>query len=413
MRITKVIGYLLPLLFVCLVVGGGFIVLRFTTGSWWPAQAGLLHWDANWYHSIVVEGYRFDPNAANNTAFFPLFPYLWKALGFSPAAMAVTNGLLFLAGTYWLFRHFPAGIKIRSIFLALSLIVFYTMPMSESLFFLFSTLLLAGLQTYKPPLIIIALIGCGLCRSVSTIFLPAFLVMALLSYRGQQARLARHYLLYALVSLLVLFLVFFIHWYQTGQFFAFYKTQAFWYARFHIPGIPFSTWQPRDNGYVDQFVLLLAFLTVLYLGYYFVRTIRSRVQGIAPATLMALLYIGGTAMLMLMTKGGGFNSINRYILCTPFFYLFLRQVQTFRFTTPVIIFILLFGVVYYLVGWHAAVSLSGMLISLSVLVGMCALAWLIRKDTRYTGLLTVLFIIAALYVQAIFWSRFVSGIWVG
>ena len=89
----KTFDLLFPLLFVVLVVAGGLTLLKLDTGNWWPGQASLLYWDAGWYHSIVEHGYRFDAHAANNTAFFPLFPYLWKALGLSPAATAARNAL--------------------------------------------------------------------------------------------------------------------------------------------------------------------------------------------------------------------------------------------------------------------------------------------------------------------------------
>jgi hypothetical protein len=57
-----------------------------------PAQAPVLgpgwgwldvffRWDSYWYLQIASEGYSFDPNQQSNVAFFPLYPYLARALG--------------------------------------------------------------------------------------------------------------------------------------------------------------------------------------------------------------------------------------------------------------------------------------------------------------------------------------------
>jgi hypothetical protein len=39
------------------------------------------HWDADWYLSIVLCGYSYDPHAQSNVAFFPLYPLLIRLVG--------------------------------------------------------------------------------------------------------------------------------------------------------------------------------------------------------------------------------------------------------------------------------------------------------------------------------------------
>ncbi|MFN2507175.1 MAG: glycosyltransferase family 39 protein [Chthoniobacterales bacterium] len=53
-------------------------------------------WDAGWYHSIAKQGYSFKPGRQSNTAFFPLYPALMRAVHvFIPSD---TDSSWFLAG---------------------------------------------------------------------------------------------------------------------------------------------------------------------------------------------------------------------------------------------------------------------------------------------------------------------------
>lgn len=47
----------------------------------WPADPNpplWARWDSGWYSSIVTDGYNIQDNSFSNTAFFPLYPLLWK-----------------------------------------------------------------------------------------------------------------------------------------------------------------------------------------------------------------------------------------------------------------------------------------------------------------------------------------------
>lgn len=410
---SAIFDFVMPGAFVLLTVMVGLAVLRLQYGSWWPQEASLLYADAGWYHSIVRDGYVFKADAANNTAFFPLFPYVWKFLGFSPAVISLFNALIFAFSAGLLFRAFPAPWKVRLLFLSVTLLVFYAAPMSEALFFFFSTLLLTGLQRSRQLLILAGIIGAGLCRSVSTVFFPAFVVIGLFAWLCSRQRVSvGRYILFALVSVVTLIGVFTIHYHQTGEFWAFAHTQQYWYARFQIPDIPFSTWKPEENGYVDQFAVLLGFTAAGYLLSLLLKAVKSR-KTIGDAALFALLYMSGTILLMLFTKGGGFNSVNRYLLSTAFFYLFLREVASLGMSRASLLGFFSFAMVYYLVGWHMGVSVQKVLVFLSVLSTIFLLLKALKKDTRLASAFLLLFSLLAICVQGILWSRFVTHVWVG
>jgi len=152
---------------------------------------------------------------------------------------------------------------------------------------------------------------------------------------------------------------------------------------------------------------------MIYVAYLFVSKLKNTAASISDAAMFSVLYLAGTATLILFTHGGGFNSMNRYILSTPFLFMFMREVAQFDFKKSVVIGIMLFGLVYYIVGWHMATSIHRIIVFLSALVIVFLLGYCIKKDTRYTGVLLILFIVSALIVQAILWSRFVTNTWVG
>ena len=71
-----------------------------------------IRWDAAWYHDIAKNGYSFRPGEQSNTAFFPMYPLLMKAVypllprgrdvGWFRAGCIVSNAAL-LAGLIYLF----------------------------------------------------------------------------------------------------------------------------------------------------------------------------------------------------------------------------------------------------------------------------------------------------------------------
>ncbi|MBE0429923.1 MAG: hypothetical protein IBX61_08645 [Thermoleophilia bacterium] len=66
-------------------------------------------WDANWYMSIIAQGYEWVPDDQSNVAFFPLYPLMVKVLGLAlgerylMAGMALST-LFLISGMVFLYR---------------------------------------------------------------------------------------------------------------------------------------------------------------------------------------------------------------------------------------------------------------------------------------------------------------------
>ncbi len=412
---NRLVNGSLPVLFTLLVLASGFIMLKDRLGSWWPEQSHLRYLDAGWYKSIVDHGYIFDATAANNTAFFPLFPYVWKWLGVDEVGAAFFNAMLFFIACGFLFQLFPSNFKVRLGYLALSIITFYISPFSESLFFIFSLSILWGLQKRSHSYVVVGIIGAGLARSVCTVFFPAFLILgAFKLWESRRLRDALPYFTYSLISLITLLAVFLIHWYQTGVFWAFTHTQKFWGSGFRIPDLPFTTWDPQDNGYYDQLALFVCLTAIIYFTYLFLRIVaRKQQRAVDQALMFSILYFSGIALLMLFTRGGGFNSINRYVFCTPYVYILIRHINQIEINKRMVIALLVVGVAYYNYCWNMGASLERQAVALGLLSLSFLFPLAMKKDTAWANILFFLLWSGMVVVQANLWFRYVTGVWVG
>jgi hypothetical protein len=63
--------------------------------------------------SINDHGYVFHPDDYSNTAFMPLFPYVWRILDLSPLVVSIVNAALFATGIYLLLRVFEPRTSVR------------------------------------------------------------------------------------------------------------------------------------------------------------------------------------------------------------------------------------------------------------------------------------------------------------
>jgi Gpi18-like mannosyltransferase len=83
-----------------LLVAGGPVARFSDELAAWPFLDMWARWDAQWYRSIALEGYFFDPARQSSVAFFPLYPLLIRGmvwLGFGPLSGGIV--LTTLLGT--------------------------------------------------------------------------------------------------------------------------------------------------------------------------------------------------------------------------------------------------------------------------------------------------------------------------
>ena len=147
---------LLGILFIILLQIVGFVSLhknrdRLTQlDPWKPAYSnftvpGLARWDSGWYVSIVKENYVFRLGENSNTAFFPLYPVLIKAVSYVLPINYFSLGqiiswLAFLGAIGFVYKLFELDVSSHKAVLALLLMLifpwsfFLTAVYTESLF---------------------------------------------------------------------------------------------------------------------------------------------------------------------------------------------------------------------------------------------------------------------------------------
>lgn len=319
-----------------LVYGLGYAAGIFTI---LPTNTNLVHWDASWYQSIVQNGYYYLPDEQSNAGFFPGFPLLWKALGGSPLLMSLVNALLFLIGIYVLNKTTRATTMQLIYLMTVPSALFFFVPYSEALFFLFGAGIIYSWERKKLKLLLVMAILAALVRPVFFFLLPAIVLTHLLTYKKRNTEIGwKQYLLIFTGVIFGALLGFSIIAYYTGDFFAYSKSQVEqWNHTFGWPSLPFTTWRGARMLWLDGlglFVVVLAMISLVKMTYTrFVKFIPVQVSAMEIMSLGYLVMIFVYVLFFHPEEEGRTSllSMHRYVFCSPFLY-FLMFKNMSRYT---------------------------------------------------------------------------------
>ena len=289
---------------------------RYTQRGWFLSPNFLIdiwsRWDAKWYLSIVTDGYVAHSSVTqylSNLAFFPLYPYLIKPIGWVfPKAQSsqgiyllygiILSNLFFLAAAALLYKLVVKWIANETIARNTLLLLFvfptsfyFSCFYSESLFlFLVLASLTAGLyQKWWLAGLLGAL--CTLARSPGIfIILPLFWLY--MNSRKWQIRLVRGDVLWFLwmpISLALFFLSFFP---KTGSLWAPLLAQTAWGRGGDlVKNIVDLIQSPGLNPYQLDAIFWVAFLLITLVGMW---KLPSRLYGVYALIQLALPISTGT-----------------------------------------------------------------------------------------------------------------------
>jgi small-conductance mechanosensitive channel len=161
----------------------------------WPLLA--IQWDADWYLGIADHGYAHTLGTeydANNLAFFPLYPYLMKAVAvLTPGSRASTGlGIAVLASFFAAWGVFAVGDRLHGrrvgvlltvLWAALPVSLVQWMGYTESLFTAFAAWALYAVLTDRPLLAASLASLAGLTRPTGIAVAAAVTAWALLALR--------------------------------------------------------------------------------------------------------------------------------------------------------------------------------------------------------------------------------------
>lgn len=370
------------------------------------AESHFLNWDGAHYFTIRQGNY-----TGFRTAFFPSFPLLWRFLGFSVFGIVLFNTVTYLATFYWISTVFSFSSLQKLVFLTLPSSIFYYLPYTESLFFLFSTIILIGLHKKMKYAVLTGLFLCVLTRPVFTVLVPAlfFTYLFIETSRKQKIINCLQVLGIALFGVLTVLLIQYAHNHTTDNYFT---VQQGWGNFLQIPQLPLTSWAGGFIVRLDGISLLMSVLAGLFL----ILKIKFKgfnVKQLPPVFLFSIFYLVGIGLLVLLFRGGSLFSLNRFVFATPFFILVLHYWLSFDFRLSkkqlmfiglgIFLFWLLFG--SYV---HIQVMLKYLLVTLYLL-----LIFIVKTTNKQ--LYTFLYLLIGLnfIFQIVLFYRFLSNVWVG
>ena len=346
-------------------------------------------------------------------AFFPLFPYLWKLSHLGPVGISLLNGLIYISALAWLSTIFNFTKRNLLLLASVPSLVFMFLPFSEPVFFLASTIVLAGLKKNNTALILSGLVLSGLARPVATIFIPAIMFIHYYTGDNSAKSIRRSLLMIAACAGSMLF-VFLIQYFQTGEWFSFIHVQKDWGNYLRLPVFPLNSWAGGFIVRLDAIAFFFGIAAACFLIYLLIhKTKPGSVPLTDKAILFSLCYLAFLSFVILCTRGGIMNSLNRYIFCAAFFMVSINglfQQQLFNWKNTLILF-LVSGLCWLLFASyvHIQTVLKFEFLSLYLVLVLASTAEnKVVKNTGYYSVFT-----CNIIFMMIFFHRFLTGAWVG
>ncbi len=389
------------------------ILSYFINGSLSFDESQLVKWDTGWYLSLKENGYVFIENAQNNTGFFPGFPFLWKITGLGAIGISILNLILFVVSFYLLVYYFNPPQRTQYLFLTLPPLFFFFVPYSESLFFLFSTLILIGLKKNNWLLTTLAFMLATFTRSAGTIFIPALIMsMFLISHKSTLKETCKEYSLYIAAGIITTLTVIYIQFLQTGVWFASSKTHIHWKHYFRIPEFPLHSWGENEILFLDGTGMLIGLTALAILLILFIQKIKQPMTEANKSYLFSLLYLGGISLSILLFQGGDIHSLNRYIFATPFYFIFLLEFSKKNFSLKEILLFFLILTGYWLFCGsykHITIFVNYLLLSVFLILFL----FIYGPYKRIAQWSFIAIYVSSVFLQAFLFILFLKGTWIG
>jgi len=301
------------------------------------SNSSYVHWDGEHYFRISKFGYDQEKAGGDYTfAFFPLFPLVWKLSMLPPVGILFLNYFMFSLGFLILLRLFSSSSNyFRDAILCSTLpgLVIFLIPYSEAIFFLTVALGAWGLMKEKYWVYFVGFLLAALTRPAYT-FLLLSITGVELFFVLQHQRLVvavRNVILRILPLLLGTAIVSAIQLsYGSGGLLKFVEVQKYWD---NILSVPHNLRDWSHEGFsINIGVIFMVFAPLVMVGL----LLLSRQIGEPGSSvvvkhrsrrdymfLLSVIYTLGSALFILLFRGGSLHCLFRFTLCTPFFFVLL------------------------------------------------------------------------------------------
>jgi len=339
-------------------------------------EENFINWDVIFFKFMKENSYGKDDSwpGIGTYAFSPLFPFVWRLSHLPARFMSILNYLLFafsvliIMGLFLSPNDFGKLDQICLFVLALTLPSVFTfyLPYCESLFIFTMSVALWGLFKEKYWLFYMALVAFALSR-------PSFLIVGVAIIFTDLYFLAinKNFKLFIkelgmkLAPIIVgMLITFYIQYLTSGNFFKMFEVHSrYWNHNFQVP-LTITDWSTEGYGMNIFSIFCISVPSFLFLMVYFLKnhesiklpvvslfSVETRRQYLFT---LSMVYFVGNFMFVFLTQGGNLNGLHRYILVSPFFYVFffilIKELKgiDFKYTLIVLIPMAILG--YLLLG---------------------------------------------------------------
>lgn len=320
----------------------------------------LLNWDASIYNCLQERMYVVERDCYGHvrSAFFPLFPLIWRATNSSPKVISVINYLIFVISIAILTLHLlkTSDYKMMMIFAVLitlpSTIIYY-IPYTEALFLLTMTIAAIGILKNKYWIYFIGFLLLAMVRPATVFGLLAILATEMfMFFRHKQVKeLFTNALFKSLPFILGFFFSFLIQYLYSGTWTSFVNATKAWSGKIQA-FTSITDWSVEGFGMNSFALFFVAIPATVFLGYSIFNFLGKNVVSLKltennPSNyllIMSLFYLSGIMLFTLITSGGNLHSFFRFTLVSPFFYIafiqLLNHISKFKIKQIIVTFIL-------------------------------------------------------------------------
>ncbi len=274
----------------------------------------FLYFDAVHYRNIRDNGYA----SSYESAFFPLFPFVWQISGLSAIGISIFNGLLYTSSVSVVGKFLQLSWHQFFTILALPSAVFFFIPYSEAVYYTCGLIFILGVLNNSLPLQLLGLALSCFARPTLPVISGAFILFQFMSGSRKVA-------VYGIAAaILGTFAAFAVHWTYTDNLFSYFSAFKTWDYNFKFPLLPFRSHGGNAIKQYDSYALLLGVLSIVMS----IRVLFKRTE-LRRASVFGLFYISAFTLLILgLMRGGDVSSLNRFLFCSPFFVVALMAIES-------------------------------------------------------------------------------------
>ena len=308
-------------------------------------EANFIRWDVGFYKYMKENGYGKDDTwpGIGTYAFSPLFPFIWQLTHLPASYISLLNYLMFafsiliLSSLFLSSKDFSKTDSICFFALALTLpsVFSFYIPYCESTFIFTMSIALWALFKNKMWLFYIGLFLFALSRPSFMIIGLAFIctdIYFLILNKDNKSFLKElgKKLLPIITGMII---TFYLQYLSSGSFFKMFEVHSqFWNHNFQIP-TTITDWSLEGYGMSIFSIVCIVFPASILL---FTNWLKHRKDKLSQSVSLfspdtrkeylfnfSIIYFIGNFLFVFLTQGGNLNGLHRYILVSPFFYIFL------------------------------------------------------------------------------------------